>query len=190
LIRNSKRAVRIALLTFIISFIIAYLLQFSLAPWILVLILIIVIFTGIIFDIIGTAVTAATETPFHAMGADKVRGSRQAVMLIRHADKVANICNDVVGDISGTIGGAIIAGIVLGFTHHKIFLHSDVINAAAIAVVAAFNVGGRALGKSYAIEKANHIVFNVGKLLAILKFIEFDLKKNRRKGKSYSRKVR
>jgi Mg2+/Co2+ transporter CorB len=190
LLKSSIRAVRVAAFTFLISFIIAYLLQFALAPLFMVLILITVVFTGIIFDIIGTAVTAASETPFHAMGADKVRGSRQTVMLIRHADKVANFCNDVVGDISGTIGGAIIAGIVLVFTHHKMFLPRDIINAAAIALVAAVNVGGRALGKSYAIEKANHIVFQVGKLLSYIKFIDFDPKKNRRRGKLYSRKVR
>jgi hypothetical protein len=170
--------------------VIAYLLQFSLAPFIMVLILFIVICTGISFDIIGTAVTAAIETPFHAMGADKVRGSKQAVILIRNADKVANWCNDVVGDISGTIGGAIVAGIVLDFSRHKLFLPKDIINAAAIALVAALNVGGRALGKSYAIENANQIVFNVGKLLSYMKFFNLDPKKNRRKGKSSSRKVR
>ena len=190
MIKSSKRAVRVALLTFTISFVISYLLQFPLVPMISVLILFLVICTGIIFDIIGTAVTAASETPFHAMGADKVRGSRQAVMLIRHADKVANFCNDVVGDISGIISGAIIAGIVLEFTHRKMLIPRDIIEALAIALVSAFNVGGKAMGKSYAIEKANHIVFKVGKLLSIIKFIDFDPKKNRRKGKSYSRKVR
>jgi Mg2+/Co2+ transporter CorB len=183
------RAIRVGLVTFIISFIIAYLLQFPLPPWFMVLILCIVIITGVIFDIIGTAVTAADETPFHAMAADKVRGSRQAVLLIRHADKVANVCNDVVGDISGTIGGALIAGIILVFSH-KMLLAQDIISAAAIALVAALSVGGRAAGKSYAIENANTIVFKVGKLLAIFKFINYNLKKNRRKGKTHTRKAR
>jgi CBS domain containing-hemolysin-like protein len=188
LLKSSVRAIRVGLVTFIISFIIAYLLQFSLPPWFMVLILCIVIITGVIFDIIGTAVTAADETPFHAMAADKVRGSRQAVLLIRHADKVANVCNDVVGDISGTIGGALIAGIVLVFSHHKMLLAQDIISAAAIALVAALSVGGRAAGKSYAIENANSIVFKVGKLLAVFKFINYNLKKNRRKGKTHTRK--
>ncbi len=178
------------LITFIITFIIAYLLQFSLPPLMMVLILFLVICTGILFDIIGTAITAAEEKPFHAMGADKIRGSKQAVALIRNADKVANICNDVVGDISGTIGGALTAAIVLGFAHRKMLFSQDMMNAAAIALVAALNVGGRAFGKSYAIEKANHIIFQVGKLLSYAKFINLTPKKSRGKGRLYSRKVK
>jgi Mg2+/Co2+ transporter CorB len=154
------------------------------------LVLFLVVSTGIVFDIVGTAVTAASETPFHAMAADKVRGSRQAVMMIRNADKVANFCNDVVGDVSGTISGAIIVGIALQFTHRNLFLPRDIIDALAIALVAAFNVGGKALGKSYAIKQADHIVFTVGKLLSYIKYLNFDPKKNRRKGKLYSRKGR
>jgi Mg2+/Co2+ transporter CorB len=179
---------RVGLLTFTISFIISFLLQFSLAPVISAVILFFVVSTGIIFDIIGTAVTAANEMPFHAMGADKVRGSRQAVALIRQAGKVANFCNDVVGDICGTISGAIIAGIVLEFAQRNMFLPRDILNALAIAFVAAFNVGGKAFGKSYAIENAAHIIFQVGKLLSYLKFLDLDPKRKRRKGKAYSRK--
>jgi Mg2+/Co2+ transporter CorB len=180
----------VGLLTFIISFIIAYLLQYSLPPLVMLLILMLVICTGIFFDIIGTAVTAAEEKPFHAMAADKVRGSKQAVVLIRNADKVANICNDVVGDISGTIGGALTAAMALDFARQKLFLSHDVISAAAIAMVAALNVGGRAFGKSYAIDKANDIVFRVGKLLSYIKFIDITPKKSRGKGRLYSRKAR
>lgn len=187
---KTKRVFTVGLITFIISFVIAYLLQFSLPPFVMLSILMAVICTGILFDIIGTAVTAAEEKPFHAMGADKIRGSRQAVALIRNADKVANICNDVVGDISGTIGGALTAAIVLDFAHRGMLFSKDVINAAAIALVAALNVGGRAFGKSYAIEKANHIVFQVGKLLSYIKFIDLTPKKSRGKGRLYSRKVR
>ena len=70
------------------------------------LILIIIIFIGILFDIIGVAVTAADEPPFHAMSANKQKGSKEAVILIRNADIVSNFCNDVIGDIAGTLSGA------------------------------------------------------------------------------------
>ncbi len=191
MITSLKRAIRVGFFTLIISFVISFLLQFSLAPLISVLILFIVVITGIIFDIIGTAVTAADETPFHAMGADKISGSRQAVAMIRNADKVANFCNDVVGDICGTISGAIIVGIALEFTRRNSFLPRDIIDALSIALVAAFNVGGKAFGKSYAMENAHQIVFTVGKLFAYFKFFKVDPKKdNRRRGKSYTRKAR
>lgn len=153
-------------------------------------ILFVVVTVGIIFDIIGTSVTAATEAPFHAMGADKVKGSKQALFLIRNASRVANFCNDVVGDIAGTMSGAIIASITLEFLKGRPFLPADIISSVAIALIAALNVGGKAFGKSFAIEKANDIVFSVGKILFLLKLANFELKKKQRKSRTYPRKVR
>lgn len=189
---KAGRAIKVALLTFTISLFISYSFQFSLVFWVSILILLVILLTGIIFDIIGTAATAASEVPFHAMGADKVKGSRQAIYLIRHADKVASFCNDVVGDISGTINGAIVASI--SFTLVKLvkthfLLPDNLIGAVAIAMVAALTVGGKALGKSYAINNANQIIFSVGKLLYYLKFDGFKTPKNKRKT-AVSRKVR
>lgn len=190
MISDAKQATKVAALTFVISLVISLIFQSSFAPWISVLLLILVVALGILFDIVGTAVTAANETPFHAMGADKVHGSKQAVLLIRQADKVANFCNDVIGDISGTIAGAIIAGIVLEFTHRRSFLPRDLLNSMAIALVAALTVGGKSFGKSYAIEKANQIVLGVGRLVAFLKFIRLESKKGKRKVRSNKRKGR
>ena len=189
---KTGRAVKVALLTFTISLLISYTFQFSLVLWVSILILLVILLTGIIFDIIGTAATAASEVPFHAMGADKIKGSRQAIYLIRHADKVASFCNDVVGDISGTINGAIVASI--SFTLEKmlkshLILPENLFGAAAIAIIAALTVGGKALGKSYAINKANQIMFSVGKLLFYCKFDGFKTPKNKRKT-AVSRKVR
>lgn len=148
-----------------------------------------VILIGVIFDVVGTAVTAAEETPFHAMGAVKVRGSREAIYLIRHADKVANFCNDVVGDIAGTISGALAASIILQVVSQKLPA-KDLLSAAAIALIAACTVGGKSLGKSYAIEQAQQIVFMVGKLISVIPIIDTDLKKTKRKKRSNSRKAR
>ena len=38
------------------------------------------IFIGIIFDIIGVAVTAASEVPFHSLAARKIRGAKEAIL--------------------------------------------------------------------------------------------------------------
>ena len=62
-----------------------------------------------IFDIIGVAVTAAREEPFHAMAVDRVSGAQQAIRLVRHADKVATFTNDMIGDVAGTLSGAVAA---------------------------------------------------------------------------------
>ena len=64
------------------------------------------ILVGIIFDILGVAATSASEKPFHAMASRRVNGSKEALWLIRNAEKVSSFCNDVVGDISGIISGS------------------------------------------------------------------------------------
>ena len=43
---------------------------------------------GIAFDIIGVAVTAADVKPFHSMASHRAKGAKQAITLIRSAEKV------------------------------------------------------------------------------------------------------
>lgn len=187
---NMLRALRIALLTFTVSLFISFFFSASIAWWLSLGILLIVILTGIAFDIVGTAVTAATETPFHAMAADKVSGSKQAIYLVRRADQVANFCNDVVGDIAGTIGGALVAALTLALSHKYRTGLEEWLSPIGIALVAALTVGGKAFGKSFAIERANDIVFSVGKLLAVFPIDLNSKKTSKKKAKSNSRKVK
>ena len=70
------------------------------------LILLAIVMVGIIFDIIGMAVASADEKPFHSMAARKVPGSQEAIRLLRNAERVSSICNDVVGDICGVVSGS------------------------------------------------------------------------------------
>ena len=70
------------------------------------LILALFIGLGILFDIIGVAVTAADPRPFHSMAAHKEKGAKEALKLLRNADRVSSVCNDVVGDICGIVSGA------------------------------------------------------------------------------------
>ena len=76
------------------------------------IVLIAIIFIGILFDIIGVAVTVTDEKPFHSMAASKVKGAKSSLMLIRNASRVSNVCNDVIGDICGIISGSSAAFIV------------------------------------------------------------------------------
>ena len=46
------------------------------------IVLIAIIFIGILFDIIGVAVTVTDEKPFHSMAASKVKGAKSSLMLM------------------------------------------------------------------------------------------------------------
>ena len=113
-------------------------------------ILLAIIFLGILFDIIGMAVATADEKPFHSMAARKVPGAHEAIRLLRNAERVSSICNDVVGDICGVVSGsasATIAALVMS------------------ALVAGLTVGGKAIGKSIAVKSCTQIVHLVGRVL-------------------------
>src|SRR5699024_6363980 len=97
-------SVMIAVITFVLaaSFSIISSSILSEVTWMLGLFLVlIIVLIGVVFDMLGIASTAANESPFHAMASEKVTGATEAVSIIRHADKFASFCNDVIGDISG-----------------------------------------------------------------------------------------
>lgn len=123
---------------------------------------------GIIFDIIGVSVTAASEVPFHSLCSRKVRGAKEAVRLIRNADKVGNFCNDVIGDIAGIISGSA-AGAIVAMLHVMAPASDEFFLSIILAgLVAALTVGGKAFGKGIAILNCNSIIFTVGKLVSFV----------------------
>jgi len=123
-----------------------------------------IILIHIFFDIIGIAVTAASEEPFHAIAARRVGSARYAVMLIRNAEKVANLCADVVGDITGILTGTMAVLIVAALSEH--FKQSEMfLTLLVTGLVASFTVGGKAIGKKFAIAQCNEIIFITSKLL-------------------------
>lgn len=130
-----------------------------------ILILIVVISIGVIFDTIGIAAAAANEVPFHAKAAKKVFGAKQAIYLVRNADQVSNFCNDVIGDISGILSGVIGAAIVFRFVAEQPGLDRALISIVVTGLVSSLTVGGKAVGKMIALEKANSIMYMVSVLL-------------------------
>lgn len=144
-----------------------------------------IIVINILFDIIGTAVTAADEAPFHAMASRKVYGAKQAIKLIRNADKVSNFCNDVIGDICGVISGTASTYIVLKIAADSESLRGVVINLIMTGMVASFTVGGKAFGKSLAIENSNYIIYKVS---IIINFFKLKIKWKRDNKNKKSRK--
>lgn len=128
-----------------------------------VLLLLFVIFMGVIFDIIGVAVTVANEHEFHAKASKKVKGSKKSLVLIKNSAKVANICADVIGDICGVLSGAISALISFKITENMGV--SGNIQYLMSGIVAALTVSGKAIGKEMASAYATPIVHKVGVIL-------------------------
>ena len=86
--------------------------------WIPILVLAIFIALGIVFDMIGVAVTAADPKPFHSMAAHGEKGGREAIRLLNMSNKVSSLCNDVVGDICGIVSGGHRHGAAAQLFHH------------------------------------------------------------------------
>ena len=124
-----------------------------------------IVFLGIIFDTIGMAVATASEKPFHSMAARKVPGAQEAIRLLRNAERVSSICNDVVGDICGVVSGSASATIASQILTHFTFTWPQVVSLVMSALVAALTVGGKAIGKTFAIQSCTTIVHGVGKLI-------------------------
>lgn len=129
------------------------------------LILLAIIFVGIIFDIIGMAVATADEKPFHSMAARKVPGAQESIALLRNAERVSSICNDVVGDICGVVSGSASATIAAQVLSNFEFAWPQLVSLVMSALAAGLTVGGKAIGKTFAVSSCTNIVHGVGKII-------------------------
>ena len=142
-------------------------------------ILLAIIFIGIIFDVIGVAVTSAEEKPFHSMAARKVPGAQDAIRLLRNAERVSSICNDVVGDICGVVSGSASATIAAQMLQNFEFSRPRMVALAMSALVAGLTVGGKAVGKTVAMNSCTAIVHTVGRILYRFRRISLALTKKK-----------
>jgi len=145
--------------------------------YVALIILLFIIAVGILFDLIGTAITTAEETAFHSLSSRKIKGARAAIRLIRAKDKASNFCNDIIGDICGIVSGSAAAAIIAYLTINAKSSYEFLISLVITGFVAALTVSGKALGKTVAIKHNNSIVYFVAKMLS---FFGFD-KKTRKK---------
>lgn len=165
---DKKWIFKIVIMTFIISLTFSLLSETTIPKVNIVfgiLILILFIGIGILFDIIGVAITSSDEAPFHSMNSRKVKGADIAVLLKQNADKMSSFCNDVVGDICGIVSGtaaSIIAVSIAGTFNTDSFITMLLVT----AIVASLTIGGKAVGKSFAINKSNYILYEVAKLIS------------------------
>ena len=172
--KTIKWVVTIFFVTILISGIISFVseeVMANSAMWVAFLILFAIILLGIIFDIIGVAVTSADEKPFHSMAARKVPGALESIRLLRNAERVSSICNDVIGDICGVVSGAASATIAAQVLQNFDFTWPRIVSLLMSALAAGFTVGGKAIGKTLAINSCTTIVHGVGRILYFLSHI-------------------
>ena len=182
--KQIKWVVTIFLVTILISGTISFLsdiLMENSSMAVAFLILLAIIFIGIVFDIIGMAVATADEKPFHAMAARKVPGARAAISLLRNAERVSSICNDVVGDICGVVSGSASATIAAQILKNFDFSWPQVVTLLMSALCAGLTVGGKAIGKSIAVNSCTQIVHTVGKIIYGLRRLTGGNDKKKRK---------
>ena len=141
------------------------------------MIVVCIIMLGIVFDIIGIAVTRADEAPFHAMASRKIPEAADAIMLIRNAGRVSSFCNDVIGDICGVISGAASAAIVARI----LILRPDGselwLDLVFSALVAGLTVGGKAFGKTFAIQSSTNVVRSTARILCFFRTLRKRLRR-------------
>jgi len=173
----------VILITLLVSGIISFLSEEALSGRGLVgafFILLAIVFVGIFFDIIGVAATSADERPFHAMASRRVPGAREAIRLLRNADRVSSICNDVIGDICGVVSGSASAAIAVRAAAACPEDWEKAVTLLMSACVAAVTVGGKSAGKTIALRSSTQIMHMAGRVLWTLERIRLPLGKEKR----------
>ena len=133
-----------------------------------VAVLVAFILLGIVFDVIGVAVTAADAKPFHSMASHREKGAKEALYLLKNAEKVSSFCNDVVGDICGIVSGSTAAVIVLRL-QSTFNTKNILISIAVTALISGLTIGGKAIGKRLALNHSTDVVYRTAKVMRLLR---------------------
>ncbi len=169
--KKSNWLYKVIIMTFILSIIFSTIsnsIAYSANAYAVFILLILVIAVGILFDMIGTSTLTSKESTFHAMSSKKIKGAKEAVLIIKDNIKVSNICLDVIGDICGILSGGL--GAVLAISLSSITKVSATLSSILIgALISALTVGGKAIFKEVAIKNSDSIVFFVGKVYSLVR---------------------
>ena len=130
-----------------------------------VVVILLFIGIGILFDMVGVAITVADLKVFNSMASKQVRGAKIGVKLIKNSEKASSFCNDVIGDICGIVSGsasALLSSAIANSLNLNLFSVSLLVT----AIVASLTIGGKAIGKSFAINKSSQILFYFSKFVS------------------------
>lgn len=160
--------IKILIITFIVSLGMSFLAESTVPKFNLVVAIIVslvFIFLGVIFDIVGVAVTAASEKVFHSMNSRRVKGATLAVKFKTNSDKVSSFCCDVIGDICGVISGTTALTIAI-FLSDITGIDRFLLTLIVTAIIASLTIGGKAIGKSFAIKNSDVILYEFAKFIS------------------------
>ena len=91
---------------------------------------------------------------------------KEAIRLIRNADRLCNICNDIIGDIcsivAGAMGVAIIARLFSTAGEDRVFFYNVLLS----SLISGLTVFGKAIGKKLALGRSHEIVFQTAKIVS------------------------
>lgn len=164
--KDYKWIIEITVISFIITALLTFLSNLVLNDLNIIfgiIIILLFISIGVLFDVIGIAVATTETKGFHAMASKKIGTAQTAIKLAKISPKIASFCNDVVGDICNIISGA--SGIAVAIALSPILNVNKTIMILLISsIIAALTIGGKALGKTYAINKSEDITYFVAKL--------------------------
>lgn len=135
---------------------------------ILLVVTITIIILGILFDMVGTSVLTADEATFHAKASNKIKGAKEAIKLIKNSSTISSFFNDVIGDICGVVSGSMGAMIAI-YLSTKIKIDPTISALIVSALISSLTVGGKSIGKKYAVEKSDEIIFIVAKIISKFK---------------------
>lgn len=158
----------VTILAFVISIVMTLFSTITLenvSLFVAILITFLFILLGIVFDIIGVAVTSGDEVAFHSMSSRKVKGGKIGVKLMKNTSKVSSVCCDVIGDVCGIVSGTsgvVIVSLIIKLTNFNELLISLLVT----GVISALTIGGKALGKGFAVNKSKEIVTIVSRMLS------------------------
>lgn len=165
---DKKWITKIILITFCLSFAMSFISESTVPNLNLVIgiiISLVFIVLGILFDIVGVSVTAASEKVFHSMNARKVKGADIAVKFKKNSEKVSSFCCDVIGDICGVVSGSTSVTIAMSLSQAT-GIDQFLMTLFVTAIVASLTIGGKAIGKSFAINKCDIILYEFSKIVS------------------------
>lgn len=134
---------------------------------IMVVLLFFLIALSIAADAVGVAATSCDLAPLLSMASRKEPGSKQAIMLVKNAERVSNICCDVIGDICSIISGACALAIVIKVTENMGETLNMVISVLMSGVVSALTVGGKSMFKNVAITNSKELILLTARVLSV-----------------------
>lgn len=166
---NINWIIKISLVGFFISLLFTFLSEVSIPlvnPIIGVLIVLAFIFFGVLFDMIGVAITSSSVAPFNSMNSKRVKAADIAIKLLHNAEKTSSFCNDVIGDVCGIISGS--GSVIIAFSIANSYgLDAFFVTIISTSIVASLTIGGKAIGKSLAVNNSNAIVYDFALFLSI-----------------------